>query len=180
MWRFLKPVKFPHGELDALTDRLSFSRTSIFGRFGRDATHPLYRKLYAGFRTAQLPDCDEVALDWRSCLLRAIRPRIIYARRPTPQMIADAAAESMIMAAIAIDKATFGANRHALVCRGVRAAPVGEELFVGANLIYGLELTAAVLTTAYPSPPSADNARPTIRTAIIRYRLWLERIRREM
>ena len=150
-----KSGEIPHGELNALTGRLSFSQASVFGRFGRAMMQPIYRKLYTGFYTAQLSDCDVVTLDWRVGLLRAIRPRIIYPRRSTPQkiVIADAATEAMIMAAIVFDKATFDPNHHALVCRGVRAAPVWEELFVVANLIYGLELTAAVLAKSGPLIP---------------------------
>ena len=116
---------------------------------------PIYRKLYAGFYSAPLTDSDVVTLDWRAGLLRPIRPRIIYPRRSTPQkvVITDASTETMIMAAIVFDKATFDVDRHALVCRGARAASVWEELFAVTNLIYGLELTAAVLATADPLIP---------------------------
>ena len=117
--------------------------------------HPIYRELYAGFYSVPLTDSDVATLEWRAGLLLAIRPRIICPRRSTPQKVAitDAAAETMITAAIVFDKATFDVNRHALVFRGARAASVWEELFVVANLIYGLELTATLLTAADPLIP---------------------------
>ena len=152
----IKAGEIPHGELEALTGRLSFSQTSIFGRFGRAMMHRLYRKLYAGFYSATLTEGDLVNLDWWDGLLRSVRPRIIYPRRSTPQKVAitDAATETMIAAAIVFDKATFDTNRHASICRGgVRAAPVWETLFKITNLIYGLELTATVLTTDDPLIP---------------------------
>ena len=116
----IKAGEIPHGELEALTGRLSFSQTSIFGRFGRAMMHRLYRKLYAGFYSATLTEGDLVNLDWWDGLLRSVRPRIIYPRRSTPQKVAitDAATETMIAAAIVFDKATFDTNRHASICRG--------------------------------------------------------------
>ena len=115
----------------------------------------LYRKLYAGFYSADLADEDRINLDWWAGLLRSTRPRIIYPRRPTPQKVAitDAAAETMIMDGIVFDKEHFGATQHASICRGLRAAPVWETLFKTTNLILGLELTAAVLVTADPLIP---------------------------
>ena len=144
-----------HGELEALTGRLSFSQTSIFGRYGRAMMQHLYRKLYAGFYSAGLTDEDRTNLDWWAGLLRSARPRIISPRRSTPQkvVITDAATETMIMAGIVFDKEYFDATQHASVCRGIRAAPVWEALFITTNLILGLELTAVVLVTADPLIP---------------------------
>ena len=152
---FLASERIPHKELDSLTGRLSFAQTSIFGRFGRDMVHPLYRKLYGCYYDESLSDVDRITMEWRSCLLTALRPRTIYPRNNSPGVVifTDAATTAMIMAIVIFRKTDFDADNSAMACQGVVSDPGWAEYFTDTSLIYGLELTALVLTTADPNLP---------------------------
>ena len=53
-----------HTELDKLIGRLSFSRTAIFGRFGRAISRPLYNKLTSTNYSNKLEHHELQALRW--------------------------------------------------------------------------------------------------------------------
>lgn len=61
---FIKAGWIPHKKLESLTGRLPSSQTPIFGRFGRGAAHPLYRKLHAVYYHGVLSPVDISLLPW--------------------------------------------------------------------------------------------------------------------
>ena len=152
---FLANDRIPRKELVSLTARLSFSQTSISGRFVGAMMQPLYRKLYGYYYDESTPDVDRVALEWRSGLLKALQPRAIYPRNNSPDIVifADAATTAMIMASVVFRKTDCDSDNSALACQGVVSGPGWAEYFKDTILIYGLELTALVLTTAGPNLP---------------------------
>ena len=121
--QFTQAGQIGHKELESLTGRLSFSQTSIFGRFGRATTQPLYRKVNAGRYQPALSDSDIWILRLRTGLLRSIRPRIVYPRRSTPQKIiyTDAATSAQIIAAVVFDKHQFDTDGHVEAVRALRS-----------------------------------------------------------
>ena len=152
---FLRYGRITQKVLESLTARLSFSQTSIFGRFGRATTHPLSRKLYIFYYDNPISDVDRITIEWRMGLLNALHPRAIYPMRNSPDIaiFTDAAKTTMIMACAVSRKADFDTDTSALSCKEIASGPGGVEYFTGASLIYGLELTALVSTTADPNLP---------------------------
>ena len=151
--QFIHAGQIGHKELESLTGRLSFSQTSIFGRFGRAMMQPLYRKVNAGCYQATLSEADIWILRRRAGLLRSIRPRIVYPRRSTPQKIiyTDAATSTQIIAAVVFDKHQFDKDGRVEAVRVLRARNDWAPLFNETNWIFGLELLAVVQTAADPN-----------------------------
>ena len=147
--------RIPHNELESLTGRLSFPQTSIFGRLGRAMMHPIYRKLYGYYYDNSISDVDRISQEWRTGLLKALRPRAIYPRNNSPGIVisTDAATTAMIMDSLVFRKTDCDRDHSSLACRGIVSGPGCADYFAGSSLIYGLELTAWVLTTAGPTIP---------------------------
>ena len=152
---FLTNERIPHKDLESLTCRFPFSQTSILGRFGRAMIQPLYRKLYARYYDESISDIDRITLEWRSGLLKALRPRAIFPRNNSPDIVifTDAATTTMIMASVVFRKTDFDRDNSAIACLGAVSDPGWADYFIETGLIYGLELTALVLTTADPDVP---------------------------
>ena len=140
-------------ESESLNGRLSFSRTSIFGRIGRGMMHPLYRKLRADYYQGILSVADVSLLQWWKGVLQAIRHMVVSARIRFPQKIiyTDAAAENSVAAAIVFHRGDFLGSKKIETFRGMYADAEWVALFSKANLIYGRELMAVVQTAADPS-----------------------------
>ena len=78
----------------------------------------------------------------------AVRPRIVFPSRNTPQnlILTDAATPTMIMACVVVDKQLFAETGRAQGCRGNRPNVARGELVGETIRIYGLELPSLVLT----------------------------------
>ena len=63
-------------ELEKLIGRLSFSQTSVFGKFARTQLRPLYKKLYNRFFRPTLSGQERFTLRWWFRVLRELSPRI--------------------------------------------------------------------------------------------------------
>lgn len=74
-------------ELGSPAGRLSYSQTSIIGRFGRARTQSLYRKLNTEYCKPELSDFETAHLQRKKEILTAKRPLVIYIRRNTPRGI---------------------------------------------------------------------------------------------
>ena len=111
--------------------------------------------MYGCYYGNSISDDGRVTLEWRSCILKAIRTRAIYPRHSSPDIVifTDDAATSMIMDSVVSRKVDFDADASALSCRGIASGAGWAEYFSRASLIYGLELTALLLTTADPDLP---------------------------
>ena len=151
--QFLDAGMISHKELESLNGRLSFSQTSIFGRFGRALTQPLYRKVNAAFYQPVLPPSDIRVLEWRQGMLLDVRPRIIYPRISTPQRIiyTDAATSTLLAASITFYPSNCTVAPVVEACRVMAAGQEWCDLFIETNLIYGLEMLAIVQTAADPN-----------------------------
>ena len=141
-----------HKELESITGRLSYSQTSIFGRFGRALMQPLYRKSNAAFYQPALSPSDIRVLEWRRGMLLAARPRVIYPMTSTPQRIifTDEATSTLIAAIIIFYPSSCAVVPVAEACRVMTAGQGMCDLFIETNLIYGLEMLANVQTAADP------------------------------
>ena len=122
---FLNNERIPQKELESLTCRLSFSQTSILGRFGRAATQQLYRKLYGYYYDNSISDVGRITLEWRLGLLKSLRPRAIYPRNNSPDIdiSTDAATTAMIMASVVFREADFDADNSSMACKDVASGP---------------------------------------------------------
>ena len=144
-----------HDQLESLIGRLSFSQTSIFGRFGRPMMTHLYTKLNA-IRYHPVLTTKEVRIlqRWRTSIAnlasRAVRPQ---RDKPDWVVFTDAATSASIIAAVAINRDEFANNER---IRQVYATKTGEywvRLFETTNLIYGLEMLALLATLYIPNTP---------------------------
>ena len=113
-------------------------------------TQPLYRESNAPFYQAELTDNDRLIFQWRAGILRQNLPRLVASRRKWPGLIiyTDAATETTITASLVFDRAGFCQTGEILAVRTEVVSAERIELFLDANLIYGLELLGIVLTTA--------------------------------
>ena len=98
-----------HDQLESLIGRLSFSQTSIFGRFGRPMMTQLYNKLNAR-RYHPILSTNEIRIPqwWRTALInlasRTVRPQ---RGRPDWVVFTDAATSTSIIAAVLIKRTNF-------------------------------------------------------------------------
>ena len=113
---------------------------------------PLYRKQNAAFYQPDLSPADRMIFEWWAALLRDCRPRRVISHSPFPDKIiyTDAATETMILASLVFDKLDFDATGHISEAYHEVATDEWLALFSETNLIYGLELLAAVQTAADP------------------------------
>ena len=149
---FLRIGHILHKELESITGRLSYSQTSVFRRFGRGTMHPLYRKMHAAYYQSELSDADRAAPHWRAALIMEAEPRRVISRNHIPDKIiyTDAVTEAAIFPIVVFDKRECGAA--GFISDAYQAVASGDwiDLFSETNLIYGLELLAAVQTAADP------------------------------
>ena len=151
----LSAGRISHKDLKSLTGKISFSQTPIFGRFGRVVVQPLYRKQYAAYYQPLLSDHGRIALSWWVGALSKQDRRAASRHKAFSDVIiyTDAATSTMIMASIVIFRLDFLVSQRIAHCRGIRASADWVHLFSESSLIYGLELTALVLTVADPRIP---------------------------
>lgn len=120
-----------HKELESLIGRLSFSHTSMSGRFGRALMPPLRRKLNAPAYQGKLPRPDIKVFQRWAGVLRAVCPRRLPPRLNTHQLIiyTDATTSGRIAASIVFDRPEFGAGNVTHACRVMCAADKRIGLF---------------------------------------------------
>ena len=134
---------------------MSFSQTSIFGRFGRALMQPIHRKLKAPVYQGELARPAIKVFQWGAGVLRTVCPRRVSPRLNTPHIIiyTDAATSTRIAPIIVFDKPEFRAHQVIRACRGMYADAKWIELPDEARLIYGLQMLSVVQTAADPSRP---------------------------
>ena len=153
--KFLELGVITPTELDSLIGRLSFSQTSIFGRFGRPFLAHLYAKQNAPYYSHILSDREQRSLRWWCTMLRQMKPRKITPKPDKPEYVVftDAATKTGIMAAIVIERATFGRTNNLSMVWEASPGPHWNTLFDKTSLIYGLEMLAFLALLWTPDPP---------------------------
>ena len=139
-----------HKPLESLIGKLSFTQTSIFGRFGRTLLRFLQTKLHRRPYEKILAEEEIDILKWRIASLGASIPRVVEPKSSRPEVIiyTDAATSTRIVAAVVLDANEF------LRLGGFQAvfeeiSSLGwESTFQNTTYIYGLEMLA-VLATIY-------------------------------
>ena len=98
--------------LDSLAGRLSFSQTSLFGRFGRPMMTPLHMKANTSPFIPTLTERETRTLQWRVTALTTLGVRTIResADRPGVVVFTDAATSAAIIAAVTIGRKEFFSN----------------------------------------------------------------------
>ena len=135
-----------HKKLEKLIGKLSFTQTSVFGRFGRTPLRPLRRKLHSRPYISPLSISESNLLSWRAAPIRAARPRNVLSRQEFREIViyTDAATSASILAAVVIDVQQFAKdNSSESTCTEV-ADKDWETIFNDAALICGLEMLAAI------------------------------------
>ena len=137
-----------HDQLESLIGRLSFSQTSIFGRFGRPMLTHLYTKLNAHRYHPVLETKEIRILQWWRTSLLNLASRTVRPQNDTPDWVVstDAATSTSIIAAVLVNRDEFVENE---TIRHVYATKTGDywvRLFETTNLIYGLEMLALLAT----------------------------------
>ena len=147
---FLARGSIAQKELESVTGRMSFSQTSIFGRWGVGTTQPLYRKSNSQYCQADLSVSDRLTFQRRAGILRQELPRRVVPRRRWADLIiyTDAAAETIITAILVCDRDEFIRTGEILSVRTDVGSADWVGLFLETNSIYGLELVDIVLTTS--------------------------------
>ena len=80
---FLRTGHIMRKKLESFTGRLSYSETSVSGRFGMGMMHPIYRKLNAAFYQSELSDSDRAIFQRRGAFPMESKPRRAISRNPT-------------------------------------------------------------------------------------------------
>ena len=142
-----------HDQLESLAGRLSFSQTSVFGRFGRPMLTPLYNKLNTTTSHPLLTEKETMVLQWWATALHNMDRRAVRdnADRPDVVVFTDSATSTAIIAAVAIGRADFLVNETAQEARKTVTGKYWEALFDSTNLIYGLEMLALLAILYYPN-----------------------------
>ena len=155
----LRSGSITHDQIESLTGRLSFSQTSIFGRFGRAMMQPIHRKLYAPYYSPDLTPDGRLTLEWWGGLLPRARPRVVSTQGRYPDWItySDAATTTGIMACVVSRRNDSPHSPRIRIARWVKAHPDWLGIFDDAYLIYGLETLALALTIADPDLPIGNS-----------------------
>ena len=100
---------------------VSYSPTSISGRFGRATMHPLYRKLNTDYYQPELSGSGTETLQRRYEILTATCPRIIYRRGNIFRGITYAASDAFarIVEAVLFGMREFLTEGAIAACRGI-------------------------------------------------------------
>ena len=153
--RFLEPCAITPAEMDSLIGRLSFSQTSVFGRFGRPFPAHLYDKQNAPYFPPILSGREIRPLRWRNTMLRDMRPRKILAKPDKPVFVVftDAATKTSIIAATVFEQKTFRESDTITMVWEATVGPHRNTLFDKTSLIYGLEIIAFLALLWTPNPP---------------------------
>ena len=132
----VSPRRIRHKSLGELFGALTFTQSSIFGRFGRTPVNPLYKKLYPN-PYAEILTVDEVRiLEWRDVPIRDTIPRIaeIKLHRSEILIYTDAAAEksgasSAILAAVVTEPGLLASDGYPPSALTEKTDPFWETIF---------------------------------------------------
>ena len=157
---FITTGRIQSKELESLTGRLSFSQTSVFGRYGRAMMQHLDRKSNAAYFDPNLSGLDIRCLEWWEGVIRSHTGRSAVTLKTEPDIIiyTDAATETMIMAGLVFVRSSFLTEGTILAIRTLVADHRWVDIFIKTNLIYGLELLAVVEIVADKSIPLGDKS----------------------
>ena len=144
-----------HDQLESLIGRLSFSQTSIFGRFGRPMMTQLYNKLNARRFHPVLSTNEIRILQWWRTALTNLASRTVRPQKDRPDWIVftDAATSTSIIAAVLIKRSDFIINENIDLIYASLTGEYWVKLFELTNLIYGLEMLALLATLYIPNTP---------------------------
>ena len=137
-----------HTPLGGLIGELSFTQTSIFGRFGRTMLRPLYNKKNAHPFVSTLSEDDKENLRWRVASIRASIPRTVEFRATNPEFLVytDAATSTQIIAAVIIGVAEFRSSGRGLATFSEVTSKEWVVVSDTTTYIYGLEMLAIIAT----------------------------------
>lgn len=126
-----------HSQLESLIGRLSFSQTSIFGRFGRPMISPLYVNLDTLHYHPILSDREIRVLQWWKTAITNLEPRTVSERRGRPGVVVftDAATTTRIIAGVAIFRSEFKSDETVGELRSSVSGHYWATLFQSTNLI---------------------------------------------
>ena len=126
--------------------RLSFTQTSVFGRFVRALLKPLHRKLHQHPCRERFSPEELSLLAWWAASIRAARPRVVYLKSIHPEVViyTDAATSTALIASVVIDTANFAKGPAFDTVLTERVGMGRCDNFKDANIIYGLELLAVI------------------------------------
>ena len=144
----LQTGRISHSCLEKLIGRLSFSLTSIFGKFARTQLRPPYQKFRRRVFNAQLSRHDRCTMEWWRHIIADFAHRIAAPFSPIADwaIYTDAASEPPAICALLFDGKS---TRPRLMKECAANVPVTwPYLFRRTNLIYGLELLALLAVLA--------------------------------
>ena len=137
-----------HKPLEKIIGKLSFTQTSIFGRFGRTMLRPLYNKKNAHPYVSTLSEDDKDNLRWWVASIRACIPRVVEFRAPNPEFLvySDAATSTRIITAVVINVAGFISSGKGAATFSETTSKDWVDVFDSTTYIYGLEMLAIIAT----------------------------------
>ena len=137
-----------HKDLEKLIGKLSYTQTSVFGRFGRTLLKPLHDKLKERPYSEQLSDRERDILLWWVQSLRETIPRTISIKPTNPEFViyTDAATSTKVLAALLLKVEDFDFDPCFEELRVETSEEEWETTFRDTTYIYGLEMIAIVAT----------------------------------
>ena len=135
-----------HKPLEKLIGKLSFTQTSIFGRFGRTLLKSLHSKLHQRPYIGHLSEEEIDILQWWVASLRASIPRVVEVTSTRPEVIiyTDAATSTRIVAAIVLDVDIFLRIGEFQAVFEEISSEEWSNTFKDTTYIYGLEMLAII------------------------------------
>ena len=138
--------RITHKNLERLVGKLSYTQTSVFGRFGRTLLKPLIDKANARPFVEKFSERELDILSWWVESIRASTPRIIELKPQRPEVIiyTDAATSTRVVAACVLHPENFPQHQVFSELRAEVSNPLWEVTLAGTTYIYGLEMLAIV------------------------------------
>ena len=142
---YLEEGRIARRFLGKLVGRLSFSHTSLFGKFARTQMRPMRRKFHRVVYSARLFPYERTVCGWREEFIAEFTPRLASPRPDKTRWIIynDAAKDPRCFALFCAMGAVLPPELHA-AC-SARAPAAWPYFSRPSSLIYGLELMALAL-----------------------------------
>ena len=144
--RIIETRPIARKDLESVIGRLSFTRTSVFGRIGRSMRAPLYKKLHMGKYIPALSLIEATSLGRRAASLAHVKHREATPKHPMAERIvySDAAGKSQIIATVRRKPGTFDSSNRIGPIRPSKTGDRRRKTFGETCYIYGLEVLAVL------------------------------------
>ena len=144
--RIIETGPIARKDLESVFGRLSFTRTSVFGRIGRSMRAPLYKKPHMGKYTPSLSLIEATSMGRRAVPIAHMKHRKATPKHPMAERIvySDAVGKSQIIATVRRKPGTFDSSNRIGPIRPSKTGDRRRKSFGATCYIYGLGVLAVL------------------------------------